>query len=175
MLPINWDLNIEKALRKQGFKNDLTDGLICRWEIDGFILDVMPTDPNILGFTNAWYEPALKFAQKHDLEPNLDILLISATYFLATKLEAFKNRGGRDFYASHDLEDIITLLDGRESIFKEIYDSESNLKSFLVENFKEYKKDVDFIQSLSGHLAPYNIVTSERLESIIKKITKIKN
>ena len=46
--------------------------------------------------------------------------MITAPYFLATKIEAFESRGEGDFYGSHDLEEIITLLDGREFLFDEI-------------------------------------------------------
>lgn len=169
--------NIEKKLRKLGFKNNIIDGVICRWEIDGAILDVMPTDPNILGFSNRWYQPALKYAQKVFLEPELEILLISATYFLATKLEAFENRGNQDFYASHDLEDIVTVLDGRESLFNEILSSDKDVQSFIVQTFIKYQKQDQFIESLPGHLSPYNALSSaraERIESIVEKIINIK-
>lgn len=40
-------------------------------------------------------------------------------YFLATKIEAFKGRGRRDFWASHDLEDLIFVIDGRSTIVEE--------------------------------------------------------
>lgn len=169
--------DIEKKLRNLGFKNNITDGVICRWEIDGAILDVMPTDPNIFGFANRWYQPALKYAQSYFLEPGLDILLISPVYFLATKLEAFKNRGNKDFYASHDLEDIITVFDGRESIFDEILNSDKEIKSFIVKTFIEYQQEYQFIQSLPGHLSLYNSLANERaqrIESIIDKIINIK-
>lgn len=169
--------DIDKKLRKLGFKNNIIDGVICKWEVDGAILDVMPTDPNILGFANRWYQPALKYAQSYFLEPELDIFLISPVYFLATKLEAFNNRGNRDFYASHDLEDIITIFDGRESIFDEILNSEKDIKSFMVQTFTEYQKEYKFIESLPGHLSPYNALANQRaqrVESIIDKIINIK-
>jgi hypothetical protein len=38
-------------------------------------------------------------------------------YSLATKMEALKGRGGGDYVASHDMEDIITVLDGRFECF----------------------------------------------------------
>lgn len=39
--------------------------------------------------------------------------------FIATKLEAFADRGGGDFLASHDLEDITTVTDGRPELTDE--------------------------------------------------------
>lgn len=164
---------IEKALRKQGFKHDINDNIICRWHIDGIMLDVMPTDPKILGFSNIWYKATVKNAIKHFLGPELDILLITAPYFLATKIEAFENRGEQDFYGSHDLEDIITLLDGRDSLLNEITASELDLKSYLVKKFKDYQKNTYFINALPGHLSPYQTGTDERVERLESLMTKI--
>ena len=39
--------------------------------------------------------------------------MVTAPYFMATKIEAFYGRGGDDFLGSHDMEDIITVIDGR--------------------------------------------------------------
>lgn len=164
---------IEEILRKQGFKNDVMSNVICRWEIDGVVLDVMPTDSSVLGFSNIWYESAVKQAKQHFLSPVLDILLITAPYFLATKIEAFESRGEGDFYGSHDLEDVITLLDGREVLFDEISASKSDLKSYLVKKFKEYQKNTYFINALPGHLSPYQTGTDERVERLESLITKI--
>lgn len=46
----------EEQLRKKGFSNDQTPGSpICRWTYDDEIVDIMPDDPSILGFSNRWY------------------------------------------------------------------------------------------------------------------------
>jgi hypothetical protein len=46
--------------------------------------------------------------------------VISPPYFIATKPEAFKSRGRGDYNNSHDLEDLLTVIDGREAIVEEI-------------------------------------------------------
>jgi hypothetical protein len=46
---------IERTLQKLGFKKSLVEEVICRWYYDDAILDVMPTDEKILGFSNYWY------------------------------------------------------------------------------------------------------------------------
>ncbi len=167
---------VEKELRKLGFKNDVMSNVICRWEIEGVTLDVMPTDSSALGFSNIWYESAVKYAKQYFLASELDILLITAPYFLATKIEAFESRGEGDFYGSHDLEDVITLLDGRESLLNDIAESDSDLKSYLVKKFTDYQKNTHFINALPGHLSPYQTGTDERgerLEKIISKLAEI--
>jgi hypothetical protein len=54
---------LSKRLRKLGFSEDSSEGApICRWASEGMLLDVMPTDEKILGFSNRWYGPALRQA-----------------------------------------------------------------------------------------------------------------
>jgi hypothetical protein len=48
------------------------------------------------------------------------INLISAPAFLATKFEAFHTRGKGDLLLSHDFEDIINVVEGRQSIVEEV-------------------------------------------------------
>jgi hypothetical protein len=95
-----------EKLRGNGFKQSSEDSVICRWRCDHVTLDVMPTEEGILTFGNRWYKEAVKKASLHQLEKNLEIMAITAPYFLATKMEAFKSRGNFDFLASHDFEQV---------------------------------------------------------------------
>jgi predicted nucleotidyltransferase len=52
---------LEEELRTLGFVNDVASAVICRWAYQGMTVDIMPTDPTILGFGNPWY--AAGFAQ----------------------------------------------------------------------------------------------------------------
>jgi len=103
---------MERAVEARGFRHDLSDSApICRWVMDGVHLDLMPSESGILGFHNRWYPLALQTASQFEL-PNTQIIrVIAAPLFLATKFEAFLGRGRNDFLASHDLEDLITVLD----------------------------------------------------------------
>jgi len=40
---------IKELLTDRGFKKSIDDEVICRWRYDDLILDVMPTDEEILG------------------------------------------------------------------------------------------------------------------------------
>src|SRR5208283_2177257 len=96
-----------------GFHQPHTEGApVCRWLSGDLIFDLMPTDSSILGFSTRWYHPALKNAQRTRIGVS-EIRVITAPYFLATKMEAFHGRGQNDFRMSHDLEDIVTVVDGR--------------------------------------------------------------
>lgn len=146
---------LEESLRALGFKPDQEEGApICRWIIDRIKVDVMPTDEKILGFSNRWYRPAIKDAVEMELPGGMQIHMVTAPYFLATKIEAFYGRGKGDYMASHDMEDIIALVDGRPEIIDDIRASPSELRGYLAETFQAFLKDERFIESLPGHLPP---------------------
>ena len=95
---------LSEKLRAKGFSEDTSDDApICRWVADLVVLDVMPTDTNILGFGNKWYAPAAEKSDILQLPSGKSIRLVSAPYFLITKLEAFDGRGRGDYLASHDI------------------------------------------------------------------------
>src|ERR1700722_12223362 len=83
-----------ERLRALGYSEDTSeDAPLCRWVHSGTILDVMPLDEKILGFSNRWYRAAMEASTTHQLLRDLDIRAVTASYFLATKIEAFKGRG----------------------------------------------------------------------------------
>lgn len=50
---------MEEELRLIGFHARRMPGdPICRWIADGAVVDVMPTEGNVLGFRNRWYTTA---------------------------------------------------------------------------------------------------------------------
>src|ERR1700689_343863 len=109
-----------ERLRALGFSEDASEGApLCRWVHSGTILDVMPLDEKILGFSNRWYRVAMEVATTHRLLRDLEIRVVPAPYFLAMKIEALKARGQGTFLASHDLEDVIFVIDGRSTIVEE--------------------------------------------------------
>ena len=103
--------SLDETLRKIGFANDVNSGVICRYTIQGIIVDVMPTEPNVIGFSNPWYPEGYKNAIAYNLDKNLAIKIFSLPYFIASKIEAFKSRGANDYRASTDFEDIVYVLD----------------------------------------------------------------
>jgi hypothetical protein len=54
-----------------------------------------------------------------------------ALYFLAFKLEAFDGRGKGDYRASHDLEDLVAVIDGRPEVVDEVAGASEALRAFL--------------------------------------------
>ena len=165
---------LAEKLRQKGFK-EMSSGNhpICRWDCEGVLIDIMPTDKSVLGFSNMWYKDALTNAVNAKISDSVDIKIISAPYFLATKLEAFKDRGKEDFLMSHDLEDIISVIDGRPEIIEDVSNTPSNLKRYLSTEFLDIIHNDKFIQALPGHLnytdefESRKKIVQERMQAII--------
>lgn len=162
---------IGEELKKLGFKNSAA---IYRWRYDDLILDIMPTDEKILGFSNRWYAAAIQHYITQKITDDLFIKTVTAPYFLATKLEAFKGRGNEDYLGSHDLEDILTVIDGRAEIISEINSAEITLKQYLAETFNTLLQNSQFITALPGHLN-YGSITTDRVKIILDRIKEIAN
>jgi hypothetical protein len=78
-------------LRALGFAEDTSeDAPLCRWVHHGMVLDVMPLDAKILGFSNRWYPAAMEAAVSRMLSDDLDVRIVTAPFFVAPKLEAFQ-------------------------------------------------------------------------------------
>lgn len=164
---------LSEKLRAQGFKEDMQDGApICRWLSGNVVLDVMPTDTRILGFGNTWYAPASAKAVLVSLPSGREIRMVTAPYFLITKLEAFVGRGGGDYQLSHDIEDIIAVLDGRPSLVDEVKQAEPELVNALSERFQVLLKDSRFVDAISGHM-PTDATSQARVSTILKTIHQI--
>jgi hypothetical protein len=165
---------IEDALRQMGFCKSLNDDVICRWRYDDLILDVMPTKEDILGFSNQWYKHAAQHKIRYCLSNQSTINLIPAPYFLATKLEAFKNRGQNDYFASHDLEDVITVIDGRIELTDEVDSADVLLREYLSDMFLKLLDDPKFQDALPGHLN-YGSMARDRLPIIVERLKRLAN
>ena len=92
--------------------------------------------------------------------------------FLATKLEAFFGRGKGDYLVSHDLEDIINLINGRVEIVEEIKNSAADLKEFITNSFQGFLDEELFLEALPGHLLP-DQASQARLSIILERIKKV--
>ena len=128
-----------ERLRALGFSEDTSeDAPLCRWVHSGTILDVMPLDEKILGFSNRWYPAAMEAATSHQLLRDLEIRVVTAPYFLRRKSRRSKVAARGDFLASHDLEDLIFVIDGRSTIVEEIRAETPLLREYLPTEITDY-------------------------------------
>lgn len=146
---------LESAIAARGFERDIDSGIICRWvhRASGTVFDLMPVRPDVLGFSNAWYPYAVASAQRLDLGAGLTVSVVSAVAFIATKVEAFRSRGRGDLLTSHDLEDILQLVDGRPTVAEELDRAPIEVQSAVRAAFGDLLAHPDFQNVLPGLIA----------------------
>ena len=139
----------ERTLEALGFRHDTReDAPICRWVCDGVTVDVLPIRQEVLGWNSRWFEEALA-APMTIICGGREIKVVSAPYFVALKLEAFEERGQKDFLGSTDFEDVICLFNGRESIVDEIASCDA-LRAGLAAKFSEYLESPELDDAVEG-------------------------
>jgi len=121
-----------------GLVEDTSPGApVCRWCLDDLIVDIMPTRGDILDFSCGWYQVAFDTAQPTMLPNGSMIRLVTPACFLATKLAAFGDRGRRDPMASHDLEDLVSVIDGRREIVADLAAAPRDLRTYVAERLSD--------------------------------------
>lgn len=164
---------LEHQLQQAGLRHDRSqDAPVCRWLAGSALLDVMPTDRAVLGFGNRWYDEAVRTAVTYTLPSGTSIRLITAPVFIATKLEAFADRGDGDFLASHDLEDIIAIIDGRPALADEAAVASPEIRRHLSAQMKVLLQSSAFLNALPGHL-PGDSVSQARLPLILERMQRL--
>lgn len=158
---------IEEQVAARGFARDASSDVICRWvhKESGVLFDLMPMQPEVLGFSNRWYPYAVETAETVDLGEGIAARLVSAVAFVATKLEAFADRGGGDFLTSHDLEDVLNIVDGREELVGEMTDAPAELRQAVTTAFAHLLAQQDFANVLPGL-----IVEPERARLVMDRL-----
>lgn len=143
---------MEERLRRLGFANDMNSGVICRYTIKGIIVDIMPTSPGILGFSNNWYPDGFKNAVSYKLDEETEVLIFSVPYFLASKWEAHKSRSAGDLRTSRDFEDMVYIFENCEDFEKQLLNGPSSVREFLVNELSTRLDSPDFEEALYCHM-----------------------
>ena len=162
---------LEERLRSYGFQNDTTPGApICRWVYDNEIVDIMPDDAKVIGFTNRWYHEAIEHKQEMFLSNGVRIWIFSLPYYIATKIEAVNGRGGADWRWSHDFEDLVYIFNYNKDVAKVLANADGGLKEFFKEEFSKMLKRTNIREEIECKL-PYG--EEDRVSDIIDMIKKL--
>ena len=100
--------------------------------------------------------------------------IVSAAGFIATKYVAFLDRGDGDYHASHDLEDLLTVIDGRDQIAEEVVAADPALRDFVVKAMATLVHAPEFLEALPGHLPP-DSASQGRLPGLRRKLLRLAN
>jgi hypothetical protein len=114
----------------------------------------------------------LDSAEFVELPSGRSIRMVTAPYFLATKLNAFVGRGKGDYFMSHDMEDIVAVLDGRAEVVSDVDQVDPILRKHLRDRFTRFLGDPKFVEALPGHL-PGDAASQARVPLLLERIQAI--
>jgi hypothetical protein len=145
---------LEGKLRAARFHHDTSEGApLCRWLVDGYHVDIMPVEASPLGMNTRWFREALEFPLSKSLGNGHAIDVVSAPVFIATKFEAYRDRGKGDFQASHDIEDIVSVIDGCAAIAELIASAPPEVRGFVVRQLSSWTSRAEWNHLVAGHLS----------------------
>ncbi|MFC7293092.1 hypothetical protein [Hirschia litorea] len=161
--------NLQALLRTKGFKESTDSDVICRMVLNGLNVDFMPDDEKVLGFSNRWYALGLKSAEAYQLDAELSIRILTPSLFIATKLEAYLGRGADDLVMSHDLEDILVVLDGRKELMGEIQNAPTEIREYISTQFQKLLAHDQFRDAVEGNMRG----NTDRTKLVYERMRKV--
>lgn len=140
----------EQQLEQKGFKRvlDSPKNKKYLWSYQKIEVNLIPMLTESLGYTNRWYEEAVFHAISYTLPNETSIKLFPAAYYLASKIEAYQQRGKDDIRLSEDFEDIIYLLGSRLEILEEIGNAFYEVRNFIREAFLVLLRNYDLEEGI---------------------------
>ena len=164
--------DVEAKIRGLGFSHDMReDAPKCRWVLGDLTVDIMPTDGAALGLNTAWFSEVLAAATEREFA-HTKLKVVSPVGFLVTKYVAFLDRGKGDYYGSHDLEDFVAVVDGRENILADVAQAPAALRHYIIDAVRTLSATREFDEALSGHL-PSDTASQQRLPLLRRKLAAI--
>lgn len=156
-----------QRLHTLGFRLDQSPGApICRYRTaDDLVLDAMPLDGDILGFSNRWYPLVMDTAVSVDLTGGIMIRAAHPVALLATKWEAFQDRGSDDPFGSHDLEDLLMFIAGRAELANELHPLTPDVRAFIADSARMLRAAPWFDEVLEG-----TFPDAQRLPAILEGV-----
>ncbi len=165
-------VDLEEKLRGIGFSHDIESGVVCRYKINGIVVDIMPTNDISIGFSNTWYPEGFNQAIDYIIDEGCKVKILSAPFFIATKFEAFKGRGKNDGRTSSDFEDIIYTLENRASIWDEMNNTNENLRNYLRIEFQNVLNNPNHFEWIDGHVERASPPASYLILEAMKKFVQ---
>ena len=142
---------LRESLIQKGFYQSSEDNVICRFRFEDIKVDVMSTEAVGWAPANRWFASGFRHRMAFLLD-EITIHLLPLPYFLASKLDAFYDRGSTDPRTSHDFEDIVYLLNYTSDLSLQIQASDDVLKQYLSDRFADILADNAKQEAILGSL-----------------------
>ncbi|MFT7056393.1 MAG: putative nucleotidyltransferase [Roseivirga sp.] len=164
--------SLREALIKKGLRQSSEDKVICRFRLDDIKVNVMSTKEVGWAPANRWFAPG--FERRYQLMlDEMEISLMPLPYFLASKFDAFFNRGSKDPRTSHDFENIVYILTYTSDLTQKIMEAEDAVRNYLKESFGKIESNKLYQEAIVGNL--YADQLDEAFEMIMAKVSTITN
>lgn len=146
-------VKIQKELRNLGAveATDPQDPQ-CRWKYQNLKIDVMPEQGDYFGFTNDWYKEGVQNAITKKITDDTRIRVFTPVYLIADKINTFRDRGEKDYFASRDFEDIVRLVDGCSDLPSKIKKANPGVCSYIQEWVKKFLQNPRAIEYIAAHI-----------------------
>lgn len=165
--------DIREQLTDKGFIQSSELDVICRFKLEDILVDVMATKPIAWAPANPWFEKGFEKLEKTKVN-DITIQIMPLTFFLASKFTAFHDRGGNDPRFSHDLEDIIYIIDNRTDWHQIlINEQDQEVKEFLINEFRNILTSNKIQEAILGNL--FYETQDKRFSMIMDKINQVVN
>lgn len=161
---------LREDLTRKGFVQKSEDDVICRFRYEDVKVDVMSTKEVGWAPSDKWFKPGFQNSEEVKIE-NTRIRIMPLAYFLATKFNAFHDRGSSDARTSHDFEDITYILDNRTDLVEVISTSPADVKKYLKSQFDTIFKSDKLQEAIQGNL--YYETRTIRFNLIMEKLKRL--
>jgi len=146
---------LEGKIRSLGFRHAVRAGAPrCRWLVADVTVDIMPTSTDAAEFGSPWFEEALSTVETYELRDGLTVDVIGPSCLLATKLDAFLDRGASDYYGSKDLEDVVALMEGCSRLLDSLQSASAELRQHVSNGIRRLLDMPGFVEAVPAHLSP---------------------
>jgi len=164
-----------ERLVERGFREASESRVICRWRHSesALVLDVMPQEESVLGFSNSWYQHALETAVERELPSGTRIRAARPPSILATKLAAWRGRGKGDLLRSLDLHDVLVLIDGRAELRDELDTEPERLRSYVADELAAVAEHPYFGDLLESAMHGYGTLAPARAQRLRRAVDSL--
>lgn len=144
---------LNEALIAHKFNPDPMGHAMIRYRYKNIPVDIIPDGADIaVSDSNKWYQYGYDDIRTVKVNSQ-EIQIFSPAVFIATKFEAFKNRG-KDYRTSHDIEDILYVLQNSDGIVNDVKGAHLEVQKFLKDELMKILNHSSSDEILSAHLQP---------------------
>jgi hypothetical protein len=88
---------------------------------------------------------------------------------LRDKVGGLRRAGKGDYQASHDLEDLVTVVDGRPELVREIKAADAEVRTYVATGVQQLLETSAFVDALPGYLLP-DAASQGRVKTLLDRL-----